>query len=95
LAHATAPQLAAAVPYLRDERLRVLATWLGGDVAAADITARLGAADRNDRLFAVAAAVRSFDRDPAPLDAAAASPDTELSTFAQREREALGGRRRR
>jgi hypothetical protein len=95
LAHASTPQLTAAVPYLRDERLRVLTTWLLGDIAAADVTARLGADDRDDRLFAVASAVRSFDRDPAPLEAAASSADTEISSFAQRERENLGQRRRR
>jgi len=95
LARASAEQLAAGVPYLPDEPLRVLTAWLNGDPEPADVAARLASDDPRQRQFAAAAAARLAARDTAPLTTASASADTEISSFAKDEIELLSVRRRR
>jgi hypothetical protein len=94
LARASDMQLAAAVPYLRDERLRILTAWLNSDIGLAEISPRLADEDRTTRLFAAAAAVRSANRDRSALDLAAGAADEEVAAFAREELELLAIRRR-
>lgn len=76
LSRLSAGQLGAAVPYLRDEQMRVLTSWL---VSPSDVAARLSDPDSLTRRFAVVAAVRTRSF----LDEATASADTEFATFAR------------
>jgi hypothetical protein len=95
LANASGEQLAASVPYLRDEGLRELTAWIGHADDPADILSRFAAGDRTIRLFAAAAAARVAGTDRAPLERIADSGDEETASFARERLELLAPRRRR
>ncbi len=90
LAWADAGQLAAALEHLPSP-LRDRVEWLtgagSGAVAASDVLAALDGPDRLARLFAAAATVRLAPRDRDFLRHAAASSDTEVSSFAREQLE--------
>jgi hypothetical protein len=89
LARATPEQLAAAVPYLAEDKIAVLARWLltsGSDPACApEIIAKLDDWDKTARMFAVAAAARVAQSDHQALEVAAHATDQDVRTFAERE----------
>lgn len=78
--------LRGALPRIADPTLAGRVSWLIdrtiGRGPAQDIQAGLDSADRRERFFAAAAAARVALTDPAPLDAAIASTDDEVRSFA-------------
>jgi hypothetical protein len=85
-------QLRASLQSLTGE-LRAEAEWLCGEVAPAEICARLNHPRGTARLFAVAAAERMAALDASPLQHAASCDDSEVRSFAREQislRELLG-----
>lgn len=87
LAQADRDQLVGAVLYFADESLKSAVQRLLDDeerpASSEEILNRLSGSERADRLFALAAAVRTRQYDPQVLMAATASGDEEIKSFAE------------
>jgi hypothetical protein len=86
LARATPAQLRASLPHLTDLPVAARVIWLLEVIEAKDVRDVLAALDGEDTLarrFAAVAAMRLAPGSLAPLEHAAAIPDTEISSFAQ------------
>jgi HEAT repeat protein len=93
LAKAAKNQLSIAVPHLDSQTVAALLAWLlhSGDtqINMQEIITRLSDPDSLTRRFAAAAAARLGPHNPVLLEHAAASTDSEVSSFANEELEAL------
>jgi hypothetical protein len=89
LAHASPNQLSAAANHLGDSKAGLLAKWLADlhdrGSAVTEIAARLDSDDHLERMFAVAAAVRTVPFGESTLRTAARSDDQDIRVFAVRE----------
>lgn len=94
-------RLTAALPHVPGDDLRALTEWLVRTAVpfgeSTEVTARLGATDPAERLFALALAIRIADRDSEPLEHAAEAADPDVSSLAafilrQRSRQRHRGR---
>jgi HEAT repeat protein len=94
LARATHGQLRAALPSLGHSPVETLTRWLlecDQMPGTEQILTRLGDREILKRLFAVAAAYRISPQDRSPLIYAAEATDTEVSSFAKEQLDAIAG----
>jgi len=93
LAKATQDQLAAAMPHLGDDSIGKMLVWLidslGTEIRKQDVIGKLSDTDRLVRMFAAAVSARLAPFDITLLEHAAVSTDTEVSSFAKEELDAL------